>query len=189
MKSFVAFLSLTAGFLNANAQTNNSGNQKKIDPPFVNQIYYYHADSLTALEKNEARVKSKTKALGYGGSESGLVMENEKSNIRIQATDTLRFAVKIGMMMADPSMMIKLYRFTAKKGNRESVFSSEPGTFSKATSTDNEIVFSVQKSGNDTFILIPDIKLSPGEYGFMNMMMINGGGMKMAYTVFALGID
>ncbi len=167
---------------------NSAGDQKKIDPPLLNQVYYCHGNSLTALEKSEARVKSRTKALGYGGSESGLVMDNEKSNSRIKATDTFQFAVKMNMMMADPSMMVKLYRFTSKKGDRETILSSQPGTFAKATSTDNDFGFSVQKIGNDTFILIPDKKLIPGEYGFMNMMM-SGGGMKMAYTVFAFGVE
>ena len=70
-----------------------------------------------------------------------------------------------GYYMADPSMMIKLYRFTSAKGNREAVLSSQPGTFGKAKSSDNEIACSVQKSGSDTYILIPDTKLAPGEYG------------------------
>src|SRR5664279_1010826 len=78
---------------------------------FMNHIYSCRYDSLIALEQITARMESKTKGMGFGGSEGGLIMDGEKSPVRIKSGDTIRFAIKIAMSMVDPSMMIMLYKF------------------------------------------------------------------------------
>jgi hypothetical protein len=180
-----AFLCLLAAsfFVPAHAQTNATaaGTLKTPDPQYLNQVYYCHSDSLLALEQTAGQIKNKVKALGFGGSETGYVMEGERSASRIPAGSDLRFAIKINMMMADPSTMIKLYRFDSKKGSRESLISAQGST---------EIIYNVQKSGNDVFILSPTAKLPAGEYGFMNMMTMKGAGSRsISYTFFTFGID
>ena len=107
----------------------------------------------------------------------------------MKAADSIKFVVKTGNSMFDPSMTIKLYHFDSKKGNREAIMSSDGGMYGKAKKTENEISCNMQKSGNDVFILIPASKLVAGEYGFLNTMLMSGGGMKMSYTVFAFGVD
>jgi hypothetical protein len=89
-------------------------------------------------------------------------------------------------------MMIKLYKFDSKKGNREAIVNSQGGMFErgKSTNNSNEVSFNIQKSGSDDFIIIPASRLAPGEYGFLNMMMVNNAGSRsMSYTVFAFGVD
>ena len=158
-----------------------------------NHIYYVLPDSLTTLEQNKARMESKTKGMGFGGSEGGFVMDGEKSTVRIKPGDTLHFAVKMAMAMgmADPTIMIRLYKFEGKKGSRIAIISSQGGKYSKGKNSDNTngIYFNVQKE-TDEFILIPANKLAPGEYGFLNMMMVNReSSTSMSYTVFGFGID
>jgi hypothetical protein len=153
-------------------------------PMYLNHIYYILPDSLTALEQNTARMESK-------GREGDFIMDGEKSTLRIKAGDSIRFAVKIAMTMMDPSMMIKLYKFESKKGSRVAIVSNQGGKNNKKNSGyANEINFNVQKESDD-FILIPAARLGPGEYGFLNMMLMNASssGRSMSYTVFAFGVD
>ena len=88
------------------------------------------------------------------------------------------------MTMMDPTMMIRLYRLISKKGGREAVVNG-----GKASNNVNGISFNVLKE-TDGFILIPATKLTPGEYGFLNMMMMkNAGSGNVSFTVFAFGVD
>src|SRR3979409_615011 len=91
------------------------------DPPFINRLYCYRADSLSTLEQVEGSVQTKMKALGFGGSESIYSLDGSRSTTRISACDTLKFALKTGTMMDDPSRMIRLYWFDSKKGSRETI--------------------------------------------------------------------
>jgi hypothetical protein len=188
MKTLSICLILIGFAFRMEGQTNHSSSSTA----FLNHIYYYLADSLVSLEQNTARMESKTKALGFGGSEGGFYMDGLKSSIRIHANDSIRFIIKMNMAMMDPSMMIKLYKFDSKKGNREAVVSSQGGAYSGGKSTNNasEVSYNVQKSGSDDFIIVPASRLVPGEYGFLNMMMMNNAGSRnMSYTVFAFGVD
>jgi len=168
MKPLSISLILSAFIVGLYGQTNNEPAVKIPDPKFLNHIYYYGKDTLTELEQNSAHMISRTKGLGYGGSESGFSMGGEKSVVRFHSTDTIRFATKINIPMGDPSMMIKLYKFNAKKGNREVILSSQPGPYQKAKNTDkDDISYNVQQTGNEIYLLIPASKLPPGEYGFL----------------------
>jgi hypothetical protein len=179
----IAFI-LIASVHNLNAQTNNAAAPKTPDPQFLNQVYYYPGDSLIALEKTNAYLKSKMK--GFGGAETSYTMDGASCPIRIKAGDNQQFVVRLGMSMADPSMMIKLYKFDSRKGKRESTISNKRGS----NDGGNEgIAFNIKKSGSDVYIMIPAVNLTPGEYGFLNVMMMNGNPMNAAYTSFAFGID
>jgi hypothetical protein len=95
------------------------------------------------------------------------------------------------MSMVDPSMMIRLYKFESGKGSRVAILNSQGGAYSKGKTPGsiNEISFNVLKETED-FIMIPASRLVPGEYAFLNMMLMNGGGGRnKSYTVFAFGID
>jgi hypothetical protein len=189
MKKITIYLILAVFAFRVEGQTNHA---TASGPLFLNHIYYFLPDSLISLEQNTARMESKTKAMGYGGSEGGFYMDGAKSDVRIRAGDSIRFMVKMNMAMMDPSMMVKLYKFDSKKGNREAIVSSQAGMFSGGKSKSNtcEISFNIQKSGPEDFILVPASRLVPGEYAFLNLMMMNGAGSREAsYTVFAFGID
>jgi hypothetical protein len=193
MKPLIICLILFCCLHHLYAQTNNvNANEPKApDPPFLNHVYNWQADSLLALEQIEAHMKSKTKVLGFGGSEAGYTMEGERSPFRIKAGDNLRFAIKNGVtMMGDPSMMIRLYRLDSKKGGREAIVSSQGGPYTQKKNTaSNEISFNVQKSANDVYIILPVSRLSPGEYGFMNVLLMKGSGTSVSYIFFAFGVD
>ena len=189
MKPLTIYLILLFFSCSAEGQVNTDYGS---GPQYLNHIYYYRGDSLVELQQTSGKMVSKTKAMGYGGSEGGLLVQGEKSSVRIKGGDSVRFAIKTGMsMMMDPSMMIRLYKFSPKKGDREAVLSSEGGMYNRDKSTTNaaEIPFNIQK-GTDDYIIIPASRLAPGEYGFMNLMMVNGAGSRnMSYAVFVFGVD
>ncbi len=189
MKPLTLILILFISVFSAAAQSNNSGASGS---EILNHIYYFRPDSLIALEMTDGQMESKTKALGYGGSEAGIVIEGDKSLMRIKSGDSIHFAIKLGMAMMDPSMTIKLYKFDSRKGKREAVLSSQGGPYShsKSTSNANEINLNMEKSGLDKFIMTPASRLPPGEYGFMNTMSVKMQGARTAiYTIFAFGVD
>ncbi|MBS1598248.1 MAG: hypothetical protein JST75_08480 [Bacteroidetes bacterium] len=172
------------------AQTKTEDQNKIVDPKFLNHIYYYAGDSLIELEQSTARMVNKTKGFGYGGSESGYEMEGEKSSVRISTGNNIRFAIKLGMSMADPSMMIRLYKLRAAKNKREAILDSQGGMYNRSKNTNSdEISFNIQKTGNDVYLIIPVSALTSGEYGFLNMMMANSNNRKVSFTMFSFGLD
>ncbi|HLZ85964.1 MAG TPA: hypothetical protein VKQ52_01935, partial [Puia sp.] len=134
------------------------------------------------LEKTTGELK--TKVMGFfgarGGGGASLVVDGPRSPARLKAGSDIRFAIKLGSMM-DPSSLIKLYRFDAQKKTREAPANGD---------SKHLVDCNIKKSGSDVYLLIPASRLTPGEYGFQNMMMVNGSGMgHMSYTFFAFGVD
>lgn len=182
--SFLLLLLLTTQTISA-----QSGSNTKIpDPSFLNQVYCYRGDSLTALGRVDGRMENKVKALGFGGSQMGYSLEGARSTVRIRKTDSLRFVVKLAGSMMDPSMMLQLYRFEPKKNNRIALLSSH-SRFGGEEDIKNTVRLDVQTGGTNVFILIPAEKLAPGEYGFMNKMALTSSGTNVSYTFYDFGID
>ena len=177
MKNIALLLLAISTILHARSQT--AATAAGPNPDFLNNIYYWKADSLLSLEKTTGQVKNKLRYFG-GGSGPSYNIEGPRSAVRIKAGADTRFVVRLSGMM-DPSSLIKLYRFDTQKNRRE--------TSVNATSK-NVVDCNVQKSGTDVYILIPTTKLTPGEYGFQNQMMMNGAGSaQISYTFFAFGVD
>ena len=165
-------------------------NESAVKPEVLNHIYLI-ADSnkLNSLEKGQALMVTKSKLVGLGGSSIGYVMNGLSSSVRINASQP-QFATKMSGQMGDPTSYLKLYKFKTKDKEREASISSS-GAMGKNQTTNTEgIAFQVKNPSDGVYILIPEKPLEPGEYGFINMMMVTGSGRKdMSYTVFAFGID
>jgi hypothetical protein len=158
------------------------------EPAFLNQVYYYWSDSLLACPKTDGQMSNKIKAMGFGGSQMSYAMDGSRSALRIKAGDSLRFVVKMVSMMGDPSSVVQLYKFESKKGLREALMSSQ-SRFGGSKDPKNVVAYDVRKSGADVFILVPSGKLGPGEYGFMNSMLVKQTGMSATYTFYTFGVD
>lgn len=154
--------------------------------------FYYIADSnkLETLEKVEAAMKSKSKLGGFGGTSSAYVMEGSSSSVHI-ASQQPSFGIFMSSMM-DPSQVIRLFRFEKKDKSRESVVSKSGPMGKNNNSNFVGINYSVKKNEKGMYIIVPDEPLQPGEYGFINMMLMSGntggrGGMPN-YMAFAFSI-
>lgn len=158
--------------------------EKKVtvpDPPYLNVIYCWSADTLTGLERSACQVKNKLRAFGFGGGSSmAYVMDGARSTVRLKAGANMRFAIKLSGMI-DPSRMIRLYRFDSQRKTRETLLSGQTGK--------EQVDFNVQQATSETFVLIPAASLSAGEYAFLNIMQASQSGMTMSYTAYTFGID
>jgi hypothetical protein len=107
--------------------TSVSGQYDKIPgPDFENQSFYFDksSDKLVQLEKTTAKMKSKFKLMGYGGSKSSYQIKGEKSTTVITTADTSHFVqsgADMMMNMMDSSKFIMLYKLTHGKGIHEAV--------------------------------------------------------------------
>lgn len=156
----------------------------------VNHIFYVgDSNKLESLEKVEVEMKSKSRLAGFGGSTSAYMMAGSSSSVQL-IKQRPEFAINLAGMM-DPSQMIRLYRFDKKDNAREYIV-SKMGAMGKNSSTNTEgIRFSVRKNDKGVFFLLPDEPLAAGEYAFINMMMMSGGGGRgtmPTYTAFAFSI-
>jgi hypothetical protein len=121
------------------------------EPEFSNEVYYLKKDSMNTavrLEKGSSKMETKTKMGGMGGSESGYILDGEKSTVRLSTGNNLSFIISkgggtsmssspradsmmkanginpsemSGMMgsMNDPSSTITLYKAETEKGKRK----------------------------------------------------------------------
>jgi len=128
------------------------------DPEFTREVYYLKKGStytLVRLEKNTSKMENKTKAGGFGGSESGYVFDGDKSPVRLEngtgisfvystASTTVNVSPHADSVMrsngADPNMfsdmtgtvndpanMMTLYKVESGKGHRTIVFMKTGG--------------------------------------------------------------
>ena len=128
------------------------------EPEFSNEVYYLKKDngfSVVRLEKNSSKIESKAKLGGFGGSESALPIEGEKSTTRLSLLNKLSFVFSNGttakksnslqdsimaangmdasmmqdMMggMNDPANTITLYKLEISNGKRKILLQKNPG--------------------------------------------------------------
>jgi hypothetical protein len=152
---------------------NAQGNYPK--PEYANYPYFFDKGNqkLVALEKSSAKIKNKTKIMGYGGSTQEYVIEGNKATVIIKSADTCEFIMTGMNSMMDPSAMITLYSFKPGGKERVAIMQQQGGRFGKDKDNPDKISFNVKKEDDKIIFVLP--KLAPGEYGFVNMMSMSGG--------------
>ncbi|MFI5135763.1 MAG: hypothetical protein ACHQD9_07910 [Chitinophagales bacterium] len=158
-------------------------------PEYTNLPYFFDKSSgkLIALEKTTAKMESKTKAMGYGGSEGGYKIDGDKSFVVLKQSDTMEFVMTANSMMnmMDPGQMISLYQLKIEKADRMAVMQENKGMFGKSSHDDSKISF-LEKKADDKMVLVVPKKLAPGEYSFISMMNMSGG---MSFDAFCFRIE
>lgn len=157
------------------------------DPEFINQVYHIDKinQKLIDLEKANSEMKMKMKMLGMGGGSQAYEMDGNHSPVRFGA-DENSFVLSVGStsMMSDPSMTLSLYKFEVKKNKREATMMQYSGRGQSNNNNTLELKFKKLKEG--VFEVVVPKKLEKGEYGFVNMSMMNAGGKVVVY---AFGVD
>jgi hypothetical protein len=155
-------------------------------PEYANAPYFYDRGNqkLIALEKSSAKIKNKTKLLGYGGSSQQYVIDGDKAAVNIKSTDTCEFVMTGMSSMMDQSQMITLYSFKPGGKERIAVMQQSGGKFGKDKDNPDKISFNVKKDDDKMIFVLP--KLLPGEYGFVNMMSMGGG---RSFDVYCFHVD
>jgi hypothetical protein len=163
------------------------------DPEFINQVYLLDKDKkLQKLEKKDAEITNKSKAIGMGGARQVYIMEGAKSEVVVPAGD-MTFVISTGGsgFASDPSSMLTLYKFEGKKNKRETTAASYGGIGNKGKSKggENEIPLNYKKMKEGVFGIVPEKALEKGEYAFINKMSMQGGGMSMKMEAFAFSVE
>jgi hypothetical protein len=191
------------------------------EPEFSKEVYLLKKDSAASvlrLEKGSSKLDTKTKMGGMGGSESGYLLEGEKSTVRIHGGNTLSFVFSNGVSgsstdgnakkdsmlrangvdpsmiqkmsgMSDPSSTITLYKAESGKGGRKILMMKSPGAFGgKKMRSSDKYTFSVRKIREGYWELVIDKSLPKGEYAF-SMTGMGMGNMDGSTTLFAFAID
>jgi hypothetical protein len=202
MKNIVLTVVLLYAALNLNAQ-------QYPEPEFTNEVYYLKKDSihsLMRLEKEISKMDTKTKAAGFGGFESGYVINGEKSSARLMKGTNLSFVLSTGSStksssaqtdsimrangmdpsmlqgmsggMGDPANGITLYKTVGGKGQRKILMQKGGGAFgSKKLQSSDKYTFSVRKIREGYWELVIDKTLPKGEYAFTTMAYTGTGNM------------
>ena len=146
------------------------GQSKSIypEPEFSNELYYLKKDSTNTavrLEKGSSKMDTKTKMGGMGGSESGYILDGEKSIVRLRVGNNPSFIISKGiretksspqtdsMMRAngieptemagmmgsidDPSNTVTLYKAESEKGKRKFLMQKYGGAMPFASKKSN----------------------------------------------------
>ena len=190
------------------------------DPEFSNEVYLYRKDSastLMRLEKQGAKLDSKTKMAGFGGAESVYNLEGDASPIRVnggglcfvfskdaakeqRTTEYMDSLMKAngydpskmggvpGMGSADPSNAITLYKVSVEKGSRKIYYMKTPGAFGGKKGASDKYSFSIRKIREGYWELVVDKSLPKGEYAF-TLIGAGLGNMDGSVSIFAFGVD
>jgi hypothetical protein len=216
MKYFILAITLACIGLSLQAQN------KYPDPEFSKEVYYLKKDSaytVMRLEKESAKMETKTKMGGIGGAENGYSIDGEHSSVRLNSGHNLSFVFSNGTMARpssssdsimrangmdpammqtsgmggnDPASMITLYKVESGKGKRKVLLMKSPGAMpfgSKKIKSSDKYSFSVKPIRDGYWELVIDKALPKGEYAFSMMAPPSSGSMDIAMSLFAFGVD
>lgn len=217
MKKYLLILSATLVAGSVYPQNN----KQYPDPEFSNEVYLYRKDSATKLlrlEKESSKIETKTKLGGFGGAESGYILDGEKSAVRLSSGTNLSFVYSTGSKdakpsgesdsmlrangidpslmksygdMMDPANMITLYKTDVEKGQRKILMVKSGGAMpfaSKKIKASAKYAFSVKKIREGYWELIIDKSLSKGEYAF-TVMGVGVNSTDGGAVLFAFAIE
>lgn len=181
MKYLLSLIFL-AGFTRSTAQ------DQYPSPEYANHPYYFDKSSkqIVALEKSQAKISTKVKALGYGGTSLQYVIDGNTSSVTVPVADTTEFVVTGGNMMMDPSQMFSLYLLDANKKQRSAVMSQGGGLLSKNKKA--EKISCLLKKINDKYVLVVPVKLEPGQYAFINAVPAGGSGIDQNFDAYCFTV-
>ncbi|MEP7373556.1 MAG: hypothetical protein ABI675_09235 [Chitinophagaceae bacterium] len=215
MKYFVAITFFLSSTLSLSAQ-------KYPEPEFSSEVYYLKKDSVNSLirlEKGSAKMENKTKMGGFGGSEMGYVLDEEKSRVRLTKRPDFSFVFSNGssvktssperdsMMRAngmDPSMMegmngaggmndpantITLYKAESAKGKRKILMQKAPGAFGGKKMQSSDKYTFSVKKIREGYWELVIDKPLPKGEYAFSMMGMGMGNMDGSTTLFSFAVD
>jgi hypothetical protein len=164
-------LSLCALLLCVSAGAQETSKVQEPEYDFVYQYLDQANGSLKALERQTPSSSFKLKFMGYGGGKSTYEVKGGKSPVRFKADQKIELVVRGIPATIDPSSVIKLVRFDAKKDKRELII-GKVGALGVGSSTMNpdagSMPINTTRYGSYSLRISPAEPLGPGEYGVIS---------------------
>jgi hypothetical protein len=173
------------------SKTNSTGSkemaktpEKSISVELVNHPYYLDAaqNQYKPTEKATATMKTKSKMLGYGGTEVFYLIDGEQSPVRLLSSNNVSFIISTG---GAPLPELTLYKLLTKKNSRQATTQKINGLSSSPLSGGASLSFDVSRLNDGVYKLIPTKALEKGEYFFAGKPIVSASSI----DVFAFGID
>ena len=136
------------------------------DIEFSHRLYYLKGSTWENFERTTGSVKTKVKALGYGGAESFVQLDGPaKSTLRFPAAAIPIIAIKIDDN-TDPSEIIICKRLEIRKESRIVPIARKTLVTKLENHKDDVVKVSIKKIKDKIYQVIFDEPLAPGEYSF-----------------------
>lgn len=149
----------------------------------LNHPHYFDvaSNSYKALDKVNATMKTKMKALGYGGTQVIYEITGEKSSLRISNGQDVAFIINTG---SNPLPELTLFKLNVKAGNR-SIATFSVNALGKSKGAESVIQFNASAVKDGVYKLEISQKLEAGEYFFATKPTVSAASI----DVFAFGIE
>jgi hypothetical protein len=145
-----------------------AANKQVQEPEYVGNYYALdsRAGNLTPLERKTGECKVKASVFGFGGGESCVEFQGEKSPVRFREGQKLQFVVRVASQQTDPQEIIQFFSLEPKNGRRKvvTVKAKSMGLSAKTVLNEKAITFNATKYGHSSFRIIPEQELHSGEY-------------------------
>lgn len=176
----------TAGNNTASNTATHSAKGTVPEPDIINLIHYYDKalNKATPLEKATAQMRTRRKALGYGGVNFVFELSSPKSAVRLTPAEAPSFIVNTGGGAADAFV---LYKLQIKNGARQAI-ATNFGAFGDLKGSEGVISINIKMLKPGVFELMPAATLEKGEYFFASKSAGNATTTSNA-EVYAFGID
>jgi hypothetical protein len=135
---------------------------KAVEPEYASVFYFLRDGRLVDLERQAPHLTSKGKNLLF-------VIQGEKSAVRLSASESMEFVVRVTENYDKAVATLQFFRFESQNGQRQSVVKK-----SDFISNKDSLSLRVEKYGSSSLKAIPASQLEPGEYCISRTTIPNG---------------
>ena len=141
----------------------------KLEPEYSNRPYYVNNNELIRFEKVKAKIDYKTKAMGFGGSNTYFTSFGIESSTKFKKGKIPSILIKIeGMEDPEESIIILKSEKTKKNKDRRRFKQASMSLGGKSRDvSDNEISFKLKKVSHNIYKLEIDETIDLGEYAII----------------------
>jgi hypothetical protein len=124
---------------------------------------------LTPLERQAGTNEMSVTAMGFGGGESYIRVNGERSTLRLQEGSEAEFLVLAESQNADPQQFAQLFALDVIDGERRLPVMqvASMGLGARSVVNNNQMALVATKFGKSSFLMRPIEPLGPGEYAFV----------------------
>lgn len=163
-----AMLDRSAGHPNATAPQTGAGSVK--EPDYIGNFCWRDPGTghLTPLERQMGASVIDVKAMGFGGAESYVRVDGDRSSVRVKEGDPTDFVVLASSQSIDPQSIAQLFALDVAGGDRRLPVAraASMGFSGRGVATESQIALRAIPYGKSSFLLTPLEPLGPGEYAF-----------------------